>query len=71
MSKLINPGLSGTGDSQRDPRESIHANHSQLKTPIFIARQADSPQSLEFPIRSREPCESIRTNRATQRTLPY
>ena len=27
--------LSGTGDSQRDSRESIRANHSQLK-PLFL-----------------------------------
>ena len=41
--------LSGTGDSQRDSRESIRANHSQLRveTPIFIAHQADSHESLE------------------------
>ena len=29
--------LSGTGDSQRDSRESIRANHSQLK-PLFLQR---------------------------------
>ena len=29
--------LSGTGDSQRDSRESIRANHSQL-TPLFLQR---------------------------------
>ena len=39
--------LRGTGDS----RESIRANHSQLRPLFFIARQADSPESLEFPIR--------------------
>ena len=27
--------LSGTGDSQRDSRESIRANHSQLKPPFL------------------------------------
>ena len=27
--------LSGTGDSQRDSRESIRTNHSQL-TPLFL-----------------------------------
>ena len=53
--------LSGTGVSQRDSRESIRANHSQLKTPIFIARQADSPESLEFPIRANHP---IRANQS-------
>ena len=31
----ITPGLSGTGDSQRDSRESIRANHSQSK-PLFL-----------------------------------
>ena len=35
--------LSGTGDS----RESF-----AIETPIFIARQADSHESLEFPIRA-------------------
>ena len=42
--------LSGTGDSQRDSRESF-----AIDTPIFIARQADSPESLEFPIRANHP----------------
>ena len=37
--------LSGTGDSQRDSRECIRMSHSQLKSPIFIARQADSRES--------------------------
>ena len=38
--------LSGTGDSQRiDSRESF-----AIEIPIFIARQADSHESLEFPI---------------------
>ena len=32
-------------DSQRDSRESF-----TIETLIFIARQADSPESLEFPI---------------------
>ena len=41
--------ISGTGDSQRiDSRESF-----AIDTPIFIARQADSPESLEFPIRAK------------------
>ena len=39
--------LSGTGDSQRDSRESF-----AIETPTVIARQADSPGSLEFPIRA-------------------
>ena len=33
--ELFIPYLSGTGDSQRDSRESIRANHSQLK-PLFL-----------------------------------
>ena len=37
--------LSGTGDSQRDSRESF-----AIETPIFIVRQADSHESLEFLI---------------------
>ena len=44
--------LSGTGDSQRDSRESIRANRFAIQTPIFIARQADSPRSFKFPIRA-------------------
>ena len=50
----LQKNLSGTDDSHPDSRESIRANHSQLKveTPIFIARQADSYESLEFPIRA-------------------
>ena len=39
--------LSGMGDSQRDSRESF-----AIDTPIFIACQADLPESLEFPIRA-------------------
>ena len=39
--------LSGAGDSQRDSRESF-----AIDTPIFIARQADSHESLECPIRA-------------------
>ena len=55
--------LSGTGGSQCDSRESIRANHSQFETPIFIARQADSPESLEFPIRANHPIRANRANR--------
>ena len=44
--------LSGTGDSQRDSRELIRANRVAIETPIFTVRQADSPESLEFPIRA-------------------
>ena len=42
--------LSGAGDSQRDSRESIRANHSKLTPVFFMARQTDSPEALEFPI---------------------
>ena len=50
--------LSGTGDSQRDSRESF-----AIETPIFIARQADSPESLQFPIRANHPIRANRANR--------
>ena len=54
--------LSGTSDSQRDSRESIRANHSQLKPLFILAHQADLPESPD----SRESCESIRVNHATK-----
>ena len=65
--------LSGTGDSQRDSRESfpIRANHSQLKPLFFIvrigrfARITRISDSRESPD-SRESCESIRANHATK-----
>ena len=65
------PNLSGTGDSQRASRESIRANRFAIETPIFIARQPDSHESLAFPdsresLDSRESCESIRANHATK-----
>ena len=61
--------LSGTGDSQRESRKTF-----AMETPIFIARQANSHESLEFPIESdsrespdsRESCESIRAKHATK-----
>ena len=55
--------ISGTGDSQRDSRESIRANHSQSKPLFFRARQADSHESLEFPIRENHPIRANRANR--------
>ena len=55
--------LSGTGDSQRDSHGSIRANHSQLKPLLLIARQADSHESLEFPIRANHPIRANRANR--------
>ena len=33
-------------------RNAIRANRFAIETPIFIARQADSHESLEFPIRA-------------------
>ena len=63
--------LSGTGDSQRDSRESIRANRVAIETPVFIApsgrfaritRISDSRESPD----SRESCESIRANHATK-----
>ena len=50
--KIYREGLSGTGDSQRDSRESIRANRLAIETLIFIVRQADLHESLEFPIRA-------------------
>ena len=47
--------LSGTGDSQRDLRESTRLGSFAIETPIFITRQADSPESLEFLIQSESP----------------
>ena len=55
--------LSGAGDSQCDSRESIRAKSFAIETPIFIARQADSHESLEFPIRTNHPIRTIRANR--------
>ena len=49
--------------AQIDSRESF-----AIKTPIFIARQANSHESLEFPIRA---IRVIRANYATKcSTLP-
>ena len=53
---------SGTGDSQRDSRESIRANRFAIETRIFIARQADSHESLEFPIRANHATKFLRKN---------
>ena len=56
-------GRFATRFAQIDSRESF-----AIQTPsIFIARQAGSPESLEFPLRAnRELCESIRANHATK-----
>ena len=50
--------LSGTGDSRIDSRESF-----AIETPIFIARQADLHESLEFPICANHPIRANRANR--------
>ena len=68
--KILPWRLSGTGDSQCDSRESIRANHSQLKPYFYsasgrfarITRISDSRESPD----SRESCESIRANHATK-----
>ena len=39
------------------------ANRFAIDIPIFIARQADSPESLEFPIRANHPIRANRANR--------
>ena len=44
-------------------RSAIRANHSQLEPLFFIARQADSHKSLEFPIRANHPIRAYRANR--------
>ena len=36
----------------RAARNAIHVNRFAVEAPIFIAHQADSPESLEFPIRA-------------------
>ena len=54
--------LSGTGHSQHDSRESVRTNHVQLN-PYFLARQADSRESLECPIRANHPVRANRANR--------
>ena len=41
-----------------DSRESF-----AIETPIIIARQAGSPESLEFPIRANHPIRANRANR--------
>ena len=49
---------SGTGDSQRDSRESRES--FAIDTPMFIARQADSHESREFPIRANHATKTMR-----------
>ena len=59
----LTSNLSGTGDSQRDSHESIRDESFAIETPIFIARQADSHEPLEFPIRANHPIRANRANR--------
>ena len=60
FSKFLISELSGTGDS----RESF-----AIDTRIFIARQADSPESLEFPIRANHATKSQNHRVVSQRAL--
>ena len=39
-----------------------------IETPIFIARQADSHESLELPIRANHPIRANRANRVARIT---
>ena len=55
--------LSGTGASQRDSRESF-----AIENPACRVRQADSPESLEFPIRANHPIRANRANRFARMT---
>ena len=55
------PTLVARIDSQRD---SIDSRESfAIETPIFIAHQADSHKSLEFPTRANHPIRANRANR--------
>ena len=54
-------GRFATRFARIDSRESF-----AIETPIFIARQADSPESLEFPIRANRVIRAIRANHATK-----
>ena len=51
-------GRFATRFARIDSRESF-----AIETPIFIARQADSHESLEFPIRANHPIRANRANR--------
>ena len=57
--------LGGTGDSQRDSREPIRANHWQLKCLFFIAFYSASGRFARIIgiSDSRESCESIRATK--------
>ena len=51
-------GRFATRFARIDSRESF-----AIDTPVFIARQADSHESLEFPIRANHPIRANRANR--------
>ena len=63
MQKLAETGSSVSNLVARAIRNAIRANHSQLKPLFFTARQADSHESLEFPIRANHPIRANRANR--------
>ena len=44
-------------------RNTIRANRFAIENPIFIVRQADSHESLEFPIHANHPIRANRANR--------
>ena len=58
VARAIRNAIRANRFARIDSRESF-----ATETPIFIARQADSHESLEFPIRANQP---IRANRANQ-----
>ena len=58
MVLVTTAGRFATRFAQIDSRESF-----AVETPIFIMRQADSPESLEFPIRVNHPIRANRANR--------
>ena len=58
-----NSGLVATRFARINSRESF-----AIKTPIFIARQADWPESLGFLLRANHPIRANRANRSARIT---
>ena len=58
MARAIRNAIRANRFARIDSRESF-----AIETPIFIACQADSPESLEFPIRANHPIRANRANR--------
>ena len=58
MARAIRNAIRANRFARIDSRESF-----AIETPIFIARQADSHESLEFPIRANHPIRANRANR--------